>query len=160
MKALLIVSLILYTSRCPTKHNYPVMFRSESVVVYFGTATKRRSRGVLWSIVAPPFISTTTLLRTPGSELNGTIAPTVPADVKRTGAAGLLNGTRVPVSCVRYLPPSGDATARVSGPSPVPKMVTICSGASASAVKSAEFNTVPRRNDGPFGEGEMRSGVN
>ena len=25
--------------------------------VYFGTATNRRSRGVLWSIIAPPFIS-------------------------------------------------------------------------------------------------------
>ena len=26
------------------------------MVVYFGTATKPRSRGVLWSIIAPPFI--------------------------------------------------------------------------------------------------------
>jgi hypothetical protein len=26
------------------------------VVVYFWTATKRRSRGVSWSIIAPPFI--------------------------------------------------------------------------------------------------------
>jgi hypothetical protein len=25
------------------------------VVVYFWTATKRRSRGALWSIIAPPF---------------------------------------------------------------------------------------------------------
>src|ERR1700683_4294011 len=46
----------LYTSRCPTKHNYLVLFWTKSVVVYFGTATKRRSRGVLWSIIAPPFI--------------------------------------------------------------------------------------------------------
>src|SRR5277367_1220119 len=46
----------LYTSRCPTKHNFPVMFWTETVVVYFGTATKPRSRGVLWSIIAPPFI--------------------------------------------------------------------------------------------------------
>lgn len=29
------------------------------MVVYFGTATKPRSRGVLWSIIAPPFIPTT-----------------------------------------------------------------------------------------------------
>ncbi len=26
------------------------------MVVYFSTATNRRSRGVLWSIIAPPFI--------------------------------------------------------------------------------------------------------
>src|SRR5436309_15117215 len=29
----------------------------KSVVVYFGTATNRRSRGASWSIIAPPFIS-------------------------------------------------------------------------------------------------------
>ncbi len=29
---------------------------TESVVVYFWTATNRRSRGVLWSIIAPSFI--------------------------------------------------------------------------------------------------------
>src|ERR1700683_1299194 len=46
----------LYTSRCPTKYNYLVLFWTKSVVVYFGTATQRRSRGVLWSIIAPPFI--------------------------------------------------------------------------------------------------------
>jgi hypothetical protein len=32
------------------------MFWNRSVVVYFATATNRRSRGVLWSIIAPPFI--------------------------------------------------------------------------------------------------------
>jgi len=32
------------------------MFWTESVVVYFGTATKPRSRCVLWSIIAQPFI--------------------------------------------------------------------------------------------------------
>ena len=30
---------------------------TESVEVYFWTATNRRSRGVLWSIIAPPFIA-------------------------------------------------------------------------------------------------------
>jgi hypothetical protein len=29
----------------------------KSVVVYFSTATNRRSRGALWSIIAPPFIA-------------------------------------------------------------------------------------------------------
>ncbi len=33
-------------------------FGSKSVVVYFSTATNRRSRGALWSIIAPPFIRT------------------------------------------------------------------------------------------------------
>jgi hypothetical protein len=32
------------------------MFWNRSVVVYFSTATKRRSRGASWSIIAPPFI--------------------------------------------------------------------------------------------------------
>src|SRR5438105_4781497 len=41
------------------KHNYPVLFWTESVVVYFWTATNRRSRGASWSIIAPPFIGGT-----------------------------------------------------------------------------------------------------
>src|SRR5205085_6117299 len=44
-----------YTSWCPTKHKRPVMFWNRSGVVYFSTATNRRLRGALWSIIALPF---------------------------------------------------------------------------------------------------------
>jgi len=46
----------LYTSRVSHKHNCPAMFWNRSVVVYFSTATNRRSHGASWSIIAPPFI--------------------------------------------------------------------------------------------------------
>jgi hypothetical protein len=43
----------------------------ESVVVYFSTATKRRSRAALWSIIAPPFTAGRFLKETqPGRNLN------------------------------------------------------------------------------------------
>jgi len=47
----------LYTSPVSHKtHSLCFVLAFESVVVYFSTATNRRSRGALWSIIAPPFI--------------------------------------------------------------------------------------------------------
>src|SRR5450759_3185177 len=46
----------LYTSWCPTNTTALYCSGTESVVVYFWTATNRRLRDASWSIITPPFI--------------------------------------------------------------------------------------------------------
>src|SRR5262245_34062893 len=87
-----------------------------------------------------PLYSTTTSARVWGMTLNGTTVRTSLEDVEISGAAILLNSTRVPERSVGKNPRAGEAVTGTSGPRLRPEIVMSSPGASAPAERSAELN--------------------